>query len=112
MIATSLSGNSTERRIPALPRILLNSLFAWIFVMATVSSVALAQGVPIDYAHVDGPQTTLGVTRLKALVESADARELVFNPGGPGAAPAKLWPSRHLAKATIFERDSRWFNHW
>jgi len=45
--------------------------------------------VPIDHAHVDGPQITLGVTRLKALVESADAQDLVFNPGGPGGSASQ-----------------------
>ncbi|MET9882824.1 alpha/beta hydrolase [Streptomyces sp. NPDC006430] len=44
--------------------------------------------VPLDYARPDGPQISLGVSRIPASGHGGAARQgaLVYNPGGPGAS--------------------------
>ncbi|MFC7302851.1 alpha/beta hydrolase [Streptomyces monticola] len=48
--------------------------------------------VPIDYAHPDGKQIKLTVSRVKAKGKPAERQgAFVFNPGGPGAS-GMFWP--------------------
>ena len=60
--------------------------------------------VPVDYAHPDGAQTTVGLTRIKA--SSGHAKSTVFgNPGGPGNSALGYWLPKDATTTPELYRD-------